>query len=87
MINFNSLLLYDLGQRVIFSTLQECLAKKKLSKYFKDEKLSLIQKSKVLLLCSNDDVVWVVGMRPDARFLATSKTKHILNVNVVHATD
>ena len=61
--------------------------KKKLSKYFKDEKLSLIQKSKVLLLCSNDDVVWVVGMRPDARFLATSKTKHILNVNVVHATD
>ena len=61
--------------------------KKKLSKYFKDEKLSLIQKSKVLLLCSNEDVVWVVGMRPDARFLATSNTKHILNVNVVHATD
>ena len=61
--------------------------KKKLSKYFKDEKLSLIQKSKVLLLCSNEDVVWVVGMRPDARFLANSNTKHILNVNVVHATD
>ncbi len=61
--------------------------KKKLSKYFKDEKLSLLQKSKVLLLCSKEDVVWVVGMRPDARFIATSKTKHILNVNVVHATD
>ncbi len=61
--------------------------KKKLSKYFKDEKLSLLQKSKVLLLCSKKDVVWVVGMRPDARFIATSKTKHILNVNVVHATD
>ena len=61
--------------------------KKKLSKYFKDEKLSLLQKSKVLLLCSKENVVWVVGMRPDARFIATSKTKHILNVNVVHATD
>ena len=61
--------------------------KKKLSKYFKDEKLSLIQKSKVLLLCSNEDVVWVVGMRPDARFLANSNTKHILNVNVVHDTN
>lgn len=61
--------------------------KKKLSKYFKDEKLSLLQKSKVLLLCSKEDVVWVVGMRSDARFIATSKTKHILNINVVHATD
>ncbi len=61
--------------------------KKKLSKYFKDEKLSLIQKSKVLLLCSNEEVVWVVGMRPDARFLATSETKHILNIKVVHATN
>jgi len=61
--------------------------KKKLSKFFKDEKLSLLQKSKVILLCSNKDVVWVVGMRPDSRFMATSKTNHILNVKIVHARD
>lgn len=60
--------------------------KKKLSKYFKDEKLSLIQKSKVLLLCSNDAIVWVVGMRSDARFLATSKSKRILKINLLDAS-
>jgi tRNA(Ile)-lysidine synthase len=60
--------------------------KKKLSKYFKDEKLSLIQKSKVLLLCSNNAIVWVVGMRSDARFLATSKSKRILKINLLDAS-
>ncbi|MDG1778995.1 MAG: tRNA lysidine(34) synthetase TilS [Flavobacteriaceae bacterium] len=60
--------------------------KKKLSKYFKDEKLSLIQKSKVLLLCSNNAIVWVVGMRSDARFLATSKSKRILKINLSDAS-
>ena len=59
--------------------------KKKLSKYFKDEKLSLIQKAKVLLLCTNEAIVWVVGMRSDARFLATSKSKNILKIKLLDA--
>lgn len=59
--------------------------KKKLSKYFKDEKLSLIQKAKVLLLCSNEAIVWVIGMRSDARFLATSKSKNILKIKLLDA--
>ncbi|WP_337992853.1 tRNA lysidine(34) synthetase TilS [Flavivirga sp. 57AJ16] len=56
--------------------------KKKLSKYFKDEKLSLLDKEKVRLLCSGEDVVWVLGKRADNRFRVHEKTKHILKVEL-----
>lgn len=56
--------------------------KKKLSKYFKDEKLSLIEKEHVGLLCSGNDIVWVVGRRADDRFKVTEKTKHILKIEL-----
>ena len=56
--------------------------KKKLSKYFKDEKLSLIDKENVWLLCSGKDVVWIINRRTDNRFVVTENTKQILKIEL-----
>jgi len=55
--------------------------KKKVSKFFKDEKLSLIDKENAWLLCSKNDIVWVVGMRLDNRFKVTKTTSKILKIS------
>jgi len=54
--------------------------KKKLSKFFKDEKLSLIAKENVWLLCSGQNIIWIVGMRQDENFKVTGQTKNILKI-------
>lgn len=54
--------------------------KKKVNKYFRDEKLSLLDKEKTWLLCNQDAVVWIVGKRIDNRFIATQKSNRILKV-------
>ncbi|MEP5339561.1 MAG: tRNA lysidine(34) synthetase TilS [Algibacter sp.] len=56
--------------------------KKKLSKYFKDEKLSLVDKEHVWLLCSENDMVWVINRRADNRFRVTESTKCILKIEL-----
>lgn len=55
---------------------------KKVSKLFKDEKLSLVDKESTWLLCSTNEVVWVVGIRQDERFKIDSKTKKILKITI-----
>jgi len=55
--------------------------KKKLSKFFKDEKLSLVAKEKVWVLCSNRTIVWIVGMRLDERFKVSKETKNIIRID------
>lgn len=55
--------------------------KKKLSKYFKDEKFSLSDKLNTWLLCSDNHIVWVVGKRQDERFSVSSDTIKILKIN------
>ncbi|MEM9687638.1 MAG: tRNA lysidine(34) synthetase TilS, partial [Bacteroidota bacterium] len=42
--------------------------KKKLSKFFKDEKYSMIDKEAQWLLCANDIIIWVIGKRADDRY-------------------
>ena len=56
--------------------------KKKLSKFFKDEKLSLVAKEKIWVLCSDSKIVWIIGYRADERFKVTPKTKQIVKISV-----
>jgi tRNA(Ile)-lysidine synthase len=53
--------------------------RKKISDLFTDAKLNSLEKQNTKLLCnSNNDIVWVVGMRSDNRYKVTEKTKNIL---------
>ena len=56
--------------------------KKKLSKYFKDEKMSLIDKSAQWLLCTGNEIVWVIGKRQDERFKTTLETTNKLQITL-----
>ncbi len=56
--------------------------RKKLSKFFKDEKMSLVEKENTWVLVSGSEIVWVMGRRADNRFRVTDKTKSILKINL-----
>ncbi len=55
---------------------------KKVSKFFKDEKFSLLDKENTWLLCSNDQIVWIVGVRQDHRFRIENNTKNSLQIQL-----
>ena len=55
---------------------------KKVSKLFKDEKLSLLEKENTWLLCSNDKIVWIIDVRQDERFRIDNTTKNILKIQL-----
>ncbi len=56
--------------------------KKKLSKFFKDQKISVNQKETIWLLLSDGDIVWIVNHRLDNRFKVTDNTKEILRIKL-----
>jgi tRNA(Ile)-lysidine synthase len=55
---------------------------KKVSKFFKDEKLSLIEKENSWILCSDNQIVWIIGIRQDERFKIENTTKNRLKIQL-----
>lgn len=53
---------------------------KKVSKLFKDEKLSLLEKENCWILCSDNQIVWVIGIRQDERFKMKTTTTNLLQI-------
>ena len=55
--------------------------KKKLSKYLKDEKVSLPEKENVWVLISDQTIVWVINYRLDDKFKISDRTKTVVKLD------
>lgn len=62
--------------------LKEDGGKKKLSRYFIDEKIPPQERGRILLLADGSHILWVVGHRISAYYKVTEKTETILEVTI-----
>lgn len=61
--------------------------KKNVSDYLTDRKFSLFRKENQFVVCSGEDIVWLVGERSDNRFRITGETKNVLIIRVSECFD
>ncbi|MDR1758381.1 MAG: tRNA lysidine(34) synthetase TilS [Bacteroidales bacterium] len=54
--------------------------RQKLSDFFINQKINVIEKQKVWLLCRGQNIAWVVGHRADNRFKIDSQTKYYYKI-------
>lgn len=55
--------------------------RKKVSDYFTDQKLNLFDKENIWLLCSGENIIWIVGKRSDDRYRIDSTTTEITKIS------
>jgi len=56
--------------------------RKKLSDFFIDLKFSKFDKENQWLLCSGNDIVWIIGHRIDDRYKVTKNLKSVLKITI-----
>jgi len=56
--------------------------KKKLARFFIDQKLPKNQKENTWVIESNKKIIWIIGMRIDDRFKVVDSTKQVLTINL-----
>ncbi len=56
--------------------------KKKISDFFTEKKLSVIEKESAMILCVGDKIICIVGMEIDHRFRVTDTTKNVLRIRI-----
>lgn len=54
----------------------------KLSDYFTNQKLSKPDKENIWLLCSGNDIIWIIGHRTDNRYKISDNTRRIYEVKL-----
>lgn len=56
--------------------------RQKISDFFINNKLSLLEKEHSWILLSNNEIVWIVGQRLDNRFCVTKQTKEVVEFKI-----
>jgi tRNA(Ile)-lysidine synthase len=63
------------------------LGKKKISDYFKDQKMDSETKNQQLLLCADEEIAWVVNRRIDRRFEPKAGESEVVRVTLVNKNE